>query len=128
MSGHTVSSLLVREAIDRSFAPPVEALDALRIADASDPVTVHHARTSVRRLRSNIRALDGHVEPVPTLRGELGWIAEGLGGVWGGGWGGGGGRGGAGRRAGGRRGCVAPRAPPRRPAPPPIQAVLADER
>jgi CHAD domain-containing protein len=79
MSGHTVSSMLVREAIDRSFAPSVEALDALRIADASDPVTVHHARTSVRRLRSNIRALDGHVEPVPTLRGELGWIAECLG-------------------------------------------------
>ena len=79
MSGHTVSSVPIPEAIDRSFAPSVEALDRLRIADAPGPPTVHHARTSVRRLRSNIRVLDAHVEPVPTLRGELGWIAECLG-------------------------------------------------
>lgn len=81
MSGHAVPPLPVPEAVDRSFAPSVEALNALQIADVPDPATVHHARTSVRRLRSNIRALDAHVEPVPSLRGELGWIGECLGGV-----------------------------------------------
>jgi CHAD domain-containing protein len=80
MSGRPAAPPLpVRDAIDRSFAAPVEALNALQRADAPDPATVHHGRTSVRRLRSNIRVLDGHVDPVPSLRGELGWIAESLG-------------------------------------------------
>jgi len=79
MSGRTVPPLPVPEAIDRSFAPSVEALNVLQRADAPDPAVVHRARTSVRRLRSNLRVLDRHVEPMPSLRSELGWIAESLG-------------------------------------------------
>ena len=79
MSGRHTPPLPLPEATERSFAPSVEALRALQRADASDPAAVHHARTSVRRLRSNVRFLNGHVEPLPSLRAELGWIGECLG-------------------------------------------------
>jgi CHAD domain-containing protein len=79
LSGRRTPPLPLPEAAELSFAPSVEALRALQRADASDPAAVHHARTSVRRLRSNVRLLNGHVEPLPSLRVELGWIGECLG-------------------------------------------------
>jgi CHAD domain-containing protein len=79
MSGRHTPPLPLPEAAERSFAPSVEALRALQRADAPDPAAIHHARTSVRRLRSNVKVLNGHVEPVPSLRGELGWIGVCLG-------------------------------------------------
>jgi CHAD domain-containing protein len=79
MSGRHTPPLPLPEATERSFAPSVEALRALQRTDAPDPAAVHHARTSVRRLRSNVRFLNGHVEPLPSLRAELGWIGECLG-------------------------------------------------
>ena len=79
MSGRHTPPLPLPEATERSFAPSVEALRALQRTDAPDPAAVHHARTSVRRLRSNVRLLNGHVEPLPSLRAELGWIGECLG-------------------------------------------------
>jgi len=71
--------LPVPEAIERSFAPSIDALRAVARVDAPDPDAIHHARTSVRRLRSNVRVLDEVVEPLPSLRAELGWLAECLG-------------------------------------------------
>jgi CHAD domain-containing protein len=79
LSGRTTRPLPVPEAIEGSFVPAVEALRTLQRLDVPDPVAVHRARTSVRRLRSNVRVLAGHVEVVPTLRAELGWIGECLG-------------------------------------------------
>jgi CHAD domain-containing protein len=79
MSRHPTVTVAVRDAVDRSFIPSVEALRALQGAGAQDPLAVHRGRTSVRRLRSNVRVLDGHVEPLPSLRGELGWVGECLG-------------------------------------------------
>ena len=79
MSGRHTPPLPLPEATERSFAPSVEALRALQRTDAPDLAAVHHARTSVRRLRSNVRLLNGHVEPLPSLRAELGWIGECLG-------------------------------------------------
>lgn len=79
MSGRTTKPLPVPEAIDGSFVPSVEALRILQRIDVPDPAAVHRARTSVRRLRSNVRVLDGHVEVVPSLRAELAWIGECLG-------------------------------------------------
>jgi CHAD domain-containing protein len=81
MSARRTPPVPVPDATERSFAPSVEALHALERADVPDPAAIHHARTSVRRLRSNIRVLEGHVELVPSLRVELGWIGECLGGV-----------------------------------------------
>lgn len=79
MSGRRTAPLPVAAATERSFAPCLEALRALERADVPDAAAIHHARTSVRRLRSNVRVLDGHVELVPSLRAELGWIGESLG-------------------------------------------------
>jgi CHAD domain-containing protein len=79
MSGRTTPPLPVPEAIEGSFAPSVQALRVLHQFDVPDPETVHRARTSVRRLRSNVRVLEGDVEPPASLRSELGWIGESLG-------------------------------------------------
>ena len=79
MSDRHTPPLPLPEATERSFAPSVETLRELQRTDAPDPAAVHHARTSVRRLRSNVRLLNGHVEPLPSLRAELGWIGECLG-------------------------------------------------
>jgi CHAD domain-containing protein len=77
MSGRT-PPLPVPEAIEQSFLPSAGALRALREVDVPDPDAVHRARTSVRRLRSNLRVLDTDVEP-SSLRSELAWIGERLG-------------------------------------------------
>jgi CHAD domain-containing protein len=80
MSGRTVPPLAVPEAIDQAFLPSIEALRALHgPGAAADPERIHRARTAVRRLRSNIRVLDTHTEPVPSLRDELEWLGDGLG-------------------------------------------------
>jgi len=79
MSGGHLAPLPVAEAIERSFVPSVDALGALQRADGPNPAAVHRARTAARRLRSNVRVLEGHAEPVPSLRDELGWIGECLG-------------------------------------------------
>jgi len=79
MSGRTSKPLALPEAVERSFVPSVEALHTLQRIDVPDPAAVHRARTSVRRLRSNLRVLDGHVEVAPSLRAELGWVGECLG-------------------------------------------------
>ena len=79
MSGRHTKPLPVHEAIEGSFMPSVEALRTLQRVDAPDAETVHRARTSVRRLRSNVRVLEGHVEVTSSLRPELGWIGECLG-------------------------------------------------
>jgi CHAD domain-containing protein len=78
MSGRTTAPLPVPEAIERSFVPSARALRTLRELDVPDPDAVHRARTSVRRLRSNLRVLDTDVEP-SSLRSELAWIGERLG-------------------------------------------------
>jgi CHAD domain-containing protein len=80
MSGRTVRPLAVPEAIDQAFMPSIEALRALHgPRPAAEPEKIHRARTAVRRLRSNIRVLDAHTEPVPSLRDELEWLGDGLG-------------------------------------------------
>ncbi len=79
MSGGHSPPVPVPEAIERSFVPSVEALRTLRRVDVPDAEAVHRARTSVRRLRSNVRVLEGDVEPSASLRSELGWIGECLG-------------------------------------------------
>jgi CHAD domain-containing protein len=79
MSGRHTKPLPVPEAIEGSFVPSVEALRTLQRVDGPDAETVHRARTSVRRLRSNVRVLEGHVEVASSLRAELGWIGECLG-------------------------------------------------
>jgi CHAD domain-containing protein len=80
MTGRTVRPLAVPEAIDQAFVPSIEALRALHgPGAAADPERIHRARTAVRRLRSNIRVLDAHTEPVPSLRDELEWLGDGLG-------------------------------------------------
>jgi len=79
MSGRHARPLPVPEAVERSFLPSVEALRTLQRVDVPDPEAVHRARTSARRLRSNVRVLDAESEPVASLRAELGWIGECLG-------------------------------------------------
>jgi len=79
MSGGHSPPAPVPEAVERSFVPSVEALRTLQRVDVPDAQTVHRARTSVRRLRSNVRVLEGDVEPSASLRSELGWIGECLG-------------------------------------------------
>jgi len=79
MNGQRTPPLPVPDAVERSFAPSIEALRSLQRLDVPDPVAVHHARTSVRRLRSTIRLVDARAEPVSSLRAELGWIGENLG-------------------------------------------------
>lgn len=79
MSDRHTKPLPVPEAIERSFVPSVQALRTLQRLDVSDAEAVHRARTSVRRLRSNVRVLEGDVEPSASLRSELGWIGECLG-------------------------------------------------
>jgi CHAD domain-containing protein len=80
MTGRPVHPLAVPEAIDQAFVPSIDALRALlRPRAPADQEKIHRARTAVRRLRSNIRVLDGHTEPVPSLRDELEWLGDGLG-------------------------------------------------
>ena len=80
MTGRPVRPLAVPEAIDQAFMPSIEALRALHgPRAAAEPEKIHRARTAVRRLRSNIRVLDAHTEPVPSLRDELEWLGDGLG-------------------------------------------------
>jgi CHAD domain-containing protein len=79
MSGRHCRPLPVPQAIERSFVPSVEAIRTLHRLDVPDPEAVHRARTSVRRLRSNVRVLEAGVELPPSLRSELGWIGECLG-------------------------------------------------
>src|SRR3954466_3380550 len=79
MSGRHCRPLPVPQAIERSFVPSVEAIRTLHRLDVPDPEAVHRARTSVRRLRSNVRVLEADVELPPSLRSELGWIGECLG-------------------------------------------------
>jgi CHAD domain-containing protein len=79
LSGRRTPPLPLPEAIERSFTPSVEALRVLQQLDVPDPEAVHRARTSVRRLRSNVRVLEGDVETSASLRSELGWIGESLG-------------------------------------------------
>ncbi len=80
MTGRTVRPLAVPEAIDQAFMPSIGSLRALHgPRAAADPEKIHRARTAVRRLRSNIRVLDDHTDPVPSLRDELEWLGDGLG-------------------------------------------------
>src|SRR5262245_9458725 len=82
MSGRThPRPLPVPEANERSFVPSLESLHILQRVDSADPDVVHAARTSARRLRSNVRVLDPFVDPVASRAKELGWVGDRLGAV-----------------------------------------------
>jgi CHAD domain-containing protein len=75
----------VGEVVRRAFAASVDRLvrhDPVVRLDA-DPEGVHQARVATRRLRSDLRTFRSLLEPGSTssLRDELGWLAEKLGGV-----------------------------------------------
>ncbi len=72
--------LPVAEALDNAFAPSIEALRALLGLEApTDPDAIHRARTATRRLRSNIPAFSGVIDPAPALRTDLAWVGRALG-------------------------------------------------
>jgi CHAD domain-containing protein len=66
--------------VDTAVSRPLDPLRALLGTDASiDVESIHRARTSTRRLRSNLRALAGVVEASDALREDLAWLGDSLG-------------------------------------------------
>ena len=80
--GRVEVSLPASSTAETALSPGIEILRSLLgIVRPTDPAAIHRARTATRRLRSNVRALEGVIETPDGLRADLAWVGESLGAV-----------------------------------------------